>query len=1054
MSVRDFTKHKQTEKELKASEEQYRALVETTGTGYVIIDTDGRVVDANPEYVRLTGHHTREEIIGRSVVEWTAGYEKEKNVEAVKKCARDGYIRNLEIDYVDSTGKITPVEINATVVQTKGKPQIVTLCRDITDRKAAEKKLMESEEKYRAFFGTSRDCVFITSKEGNWIDLNDAATELFGYDSKEELLRVKIGDLYENHEERGQFTKIIKERGFVKEYPVNLRKKDGSVINSLVTSVARKDKNGNVIGFLGTVRDITGYKRAEEERERIRSWQAGVNRILESVLAPSPLDQKLKIITDGVVETFGADFCRIWLIDKGDLCSAGCMHAEVDEGPHICRFREKCLHLKASSGRYTHIDGKAHRRVPFGAYKIGRIASGEDTKFLTNDVEHDPRVHDHEWAKSLGLVAFSGYRLKPPDSDVLGVFALFTRFPISPDMDAILDGLSRAISLAIQKDIAEIALRESEERFRTILHSMQFGIIVIDAHTHTILDANQKSLDMIGGTKETVVGSVCHSFICPAELGRCPITDLAQIIDSSERILITTRGEKIPILKSVVPTILGGKKVLIESFIDITEQKRAEATLRESEERYRTLAEASPDQIFIVGRDDTMKYVNTAVLKMFRLPYDKVVGTPRKNLFPPDIADAQGTLLKKVFETGEHVQTEEKIHFGTQEFWIDTSSVPLKDKTGNVTAVLGIARDITERKRIEEALRENELRYRSLFEGAAEGILVADIDTKKFLHANPAMFRMLGYSEGELTTLGVEDIHPKESLDYVIGEFIAQARGEKIMVENIPVLRKDKSVFYADIITTRIFIDGRMCNVGFFSDITERKRAEDLLKHFNEDLEQKVKIRTEELNTSLQEKVILLREVHHRVKNNLQIIISLINLQMRQIDDKQLKQIMAETQNRVRAMSFVHEKLYQSESLSHIDLSDYTRFLATQLFSYYEVNSQKVALEIAIGKVMVDINTAIPVGLIINELVSNALKHAFPSDRKGTIIISSRYEDKMLTLVVSDDGIGLRPDLDWKNPESLGLRLVNSLVDQLDGTIELGKEKGTTFIISMHREIG
>jgi PAS domain S-box-containing protein len=128
--------------------------------------------------------------------------------------------------------------------------------------------------------------------------------------------------------------------------------------------------------------------------------------------------------------------------------------------------------------------------------------------------------------------------------------------------------------------------------------------------------------------------------------------------------------------------------------------------LEKSEERYRTLAEASPDQIFIVGKDDTIKFANTALLKLFRLPYDQVVGTPRKNLFPPDIADSQSIHFKKVFETGEMLKTEERIQFGTQEFWIDTSLVPLKDKTGNVTAVLGVSRDITDRKRAQEALRK------------------------------------------------------------------------------------------------------------------------------------------------------------------------------------------------------------------------------------------------------------------------------------------------------------------------------------------------------------
>jgi len=219
------------------------------------------------------------------------------------------------------------------------------------------------------------------------------------------------------------------------------------------------------------------------------------------------------------------------------------------------------------------------------------------------------------------------------------------------------------------------------------------------------------------------------------------------------------------------------------------------------------------------------------------------------------------------------------------------------------------------------------------------------------------------------------------------------------------------------------------------------------LKHFNEELEQEVKVRTEELSASLDEKVVLLREVHHRVKNNLQIIISLVNLQMRQIDDERLKQVMAETQNRVRAMSFVHEKLYQSEDISHIDLANYTRFLVTQLFSFYGIDSRQVRLDVDIGKIMVSINTSIPLGLIINELASNALKHAFPNGRTGSLSITVREDAKALHLTVKDDGIGVPADFDWRNAESLGLRLVISLVEQLDGTIELDRGAGTAFTI-------
>jgi PAS domain S-box-containing protein len=137
-TVRDITKEKKAEEALQRSERQYKALIETTDTGYVILDFQGKVIDANPEYVRLTGHHGLKEIRGRKVIEWTADYEKEKNVKAVTECVKKGYIRNLEIDYIDGHGKITPVEINATIVKMGEEPQILTMCRDITERKKAE----------------------------------------------------------------------------------------------------------------------------------------------------------------------------------------------------------------------------------------------------------------------------------------------------------------------------------------------------------------------------------------------------------------------------------------------------------------------------------------------------------------------------------------------------------------------------------------------------------------------------------------------------------------------------------------------------------------------------------------------------------------------------------------------------------------------------------------------------------------------------------------------------------------------------------------------------
>ena len=371
------------------------------------------------------------------------------------------------------------------------------------ERKGIEKALLESEERYRAFFKTSRDCVFITSVDGRWVDLNDASVQFFGYGSKEDLLKVEIKDLYANPDERTRHLQVIKEKGYTKEYPVTLRKKDGTVIYTLITSVTRKDGTGRIIGYQGTIRDITERKRADFIRERSLARQEQLNLLQQTLLSPGKLELKLKKITDSIVEIFGADFCRIWITSPGDLCEVGCVHATVTEGPHVCRYRDRCLRLIASSGRYTHTDGEVHRRVPFGCYKIGRVASGEEHKFLTNDVQNEPRIHNREWAKEIGLISFAGYQLRPPGENTLGVLALFSKQNITVDEDAQLDSLSNTITRVIQsarvdeelrqyRDLLEDRVRERTaemERFiYTVSHDLRSPLVTLSGFVGLLKD--------------------------------------------------------------------------------------------------------------------------------------------------------------------------------------------------------------------------------------------------------------------------------------------------------------------------------------------------------------------------------------------------------------------------------------------------------------------------------------------------------------------------------------------------------------------------------------
>jgi two-component sensor histidine kinase len=216
-------------------------------------------------------------------------------------------------------------------------------------------------------------------------------------------------------------------------------------------------------------------------------------------------------------------------------------------------------------------------------------------------------------------------------------------------------------------------------------------------------------------------------------------------------------------------------------------------------------------------------------------------------------------------------------------------------------------------------------------------------------------------------------------------------------------------------------------------EITDRKRAE------------------EQIKASLKEKEVLLKEIHHRVKNNLQVISSLLYLQSQNIVDKRALRMFQDSQNRVRSMALVHERLYQSKDLARIDFAEYARNLASYIFRSYGVNSDLIKPEIHVDDIALGIDAAVPCGLILNELVSNSLKHAFPNGKKGQIRVGLSADNDKFTLMVSDNGVGFPKDLDFRNTESLGLQLVNTLVAQLEGTIELDRSMGTAFEITFAR---
>ncbi|MBW1859880.1 MAG: PAS domain S-box protein, partial [Deltaproteobacteria bacterium] len=256
---------------------------------------------------------------------------------------------------------------------------------------------------------------------------------------------------------------------------------------------------------------------------------------------------------------------------------------------------------------------------------------------------------------------------------------------------------------AFLQEISGRDLRTSEDRLRRILDSVQTGVVLIDPETHTIVDVNPVAADMIGASREQIVNKVCHKYICPEKKGACPITDLGHKVDKSERVLLTADGTTVPILKTVVSVSLGGREHLLESFLDITERKRAEDALRASEEEYRSLVESTEDSVYLVDVDSTYLFMNQKHLSRFELSQEEVIGSPYSKFHSEEEAKAFFSRVKEVTETRRSLWHEHRSERDGRHFLRTLS--PVKGAEGKTVAVTVVSKDITERKRLEAKLQ-------------------------------------------------------------------------------------------------------------------------------------------------------------------------------------------------------------------------------------------------------------------------------------------------------------------------------------------------------------
>jgi PAS domain S-box-containing protein len=577
----------------------------------------------------------------------------------------------------------------------------------------------------------------------------------------------------------------------------------------------------------------------------------------------------------------------------------------------------------------------------------------------------------------------------------------------------------------------ETAVRLSEHRYRSVVESTNEGIIIINRKGKVEFQ-NNRIFEIFGFTKEEMNKNILSGYV---------FEDLKQLLEKKRRVeseMVFTKKDNKSFQAAVqlIPIQDGVPDELYLIIIrDLTSRKKAETALKESQDRLSGIVASAMDAIISINSEQKIILFNKAAEFMFGYSQNEVLGKQLDLLIPGGSRTSHKQHVKKFGETGTTSRrmgalgTVRGLKKDGADFPIEASISQVETENDKFYTV--ILRDITERKIYEQRILESEDRFRNMADNAPVLIWITD-EKNNFTYFNKTWLIFTGrlFSD-EIDDGWMENLHQDEK-EEVVNSFRTAFENKEPFVNEFRLKRNDGSFRWLINHGQPRFTPERQFAgyIGSCIDITERKNSE------------------ESLNSSLKEKEVLLKEVHHRVKNNLQIVSSLLNLQSEHIKDEKMIELILESQNRIKSMALIHEKLYQTKALSRIDLNIYLSELVDNIMASYSNNPQVVTLDLNIENIEIDIDAGIDLGLIINELVTNSMKYAFPNgfDKEKRIAVTVSRDNiiNKYKLVVADNGIGIPKGFDISTSESLGLQLVETLVTQMDGTINISSNQGTT----------
>ncbi len=647
-------------------------------------------------------------------------------------------------------------------------------------------------------------------------------------------------------------------------------------------------------------------------------------------------------------------------------------------------------------------------------------------------------------------------------------------------------------------EAAEASLRQTRDTLQTILDAAPAGVVVADrkgrillssAFTHHIFGGPITG-DAHGPDSAYRVTRLDGS---PIPKGSFPLSlalDSQPVFDTE---LLVTRSD------DTQSIILAGATVLrteageiwgaVTVFQDITARKLAGKALAASERKYRELLETANSIIIRWDHQGIIQYINEYGLRFFGYSAEELLGRNVMTIVPKVEKSSGRDLSALVKDIAIHTERHtfvpnENITKDGKTVWVAWTNKAILDEQGDVQEILAIGNDITDLKEAEEALRTSNERLKLLATVAqrllsAENpqVIVEELCRLVMAHIDcQYFFNYLVEVPGERMQLNAcagipsETVASIRQLDFGVAVCGCVARdGERIIAEDIQghedlrtQLVKSFGVqaycchpLLAQGVLIGTLSFGTRTRPTFTADeVALMKSVADQVAVAMQRLQTNRTLRESEerIKASLGEKEVLLKEIHHRVKNNMQVISSLMALQANELQDASMREVLQDVTHRVRSMAMVHEKLYQSADLARVEFADYAQTLLNYLWRAQGAASLGVRLTTDLAPVSLPVNAAVPCGLILNELVGNALKHAFSGPNGGRVTVSLCNDATgRVRLGVRDNGTGLPPELDWRQAKSLGLRLVQMLAGQLHATVETKSDKGTEFMITFER---